>query len=408
MGKNDKKTEKGDEKSHLISIIVPVYNVMEYLPRCVASLRNQTYPELEILLVDDGSTDGTGELCDRLGEEDPRIRVFHKKNGGTSTARNLGIREAKGEYLGFVDSDDYVDADMYERLEGAIRKYGFRAAQVGRDELDAEGKALPDICVPPQEVGIIGEKDFLRELLMHRGDCSFCTKLIRRDCFRGLEFPEGKLNEDFRLLVEMLPVMGPLVSLPGHAYHVCYRLGSNTRKENRETFSRVYWDCVENADLVLELVKGRYLEGNAQSAGSAPGQWNESTAERSNESTLKWSEEKGNAPELPEERAAGWPNESTLKWSEAEEALREQTWKDLETAAYRFGVFQRLEYLLHIPISQMTRENGQYRQVVRWLRRHLWKALRNPYLTVKNKVYHVLFAAVPRGVRKAHAQIRRL
>ena len=234
----------------LISIIVPVYNVKEYLPRCVKSLRQQTYGNLEILLVDDGSADGTGALCDRLAAEDARIRVFHRQNGGTSAARNTGIREARGTYLGFVDSDDYVDADMYEKLMRAIRKYGVKAAQIGRDELDTQGNVFPDICVPPQEAGIISPKDFLLELLMHRGDCSFCTKLIAKECFAGCGFPEGKLNEDFRLLVEMLPRIGALVSLPGHAYHVCYRPESNTRKENKEAFSRVYADSVENADMV--------------------------------------------------------------------------------------------------------------------------------------------------------------
>lgn len=331
----------------LISVIVPVYNVKDYLPRCVDTLRKQTYGRLEILLVDDGSTDGTSELCDRFADEDARIRVFHKPNGGTSTARNLGIRSARGEYLGFVDSDDYVDADMYERLMGAIVKYGTKAAQVGRDELDAQGNALPDICIPPQEAGILSEKDFLRELLMHRGDCSFCTKLIRRDCFMGHEFPEGALNEDFRLLVEILRQMGPLVSLPGHAYHVCYRLGSNTRKADKDVFPRVYGDCVDNADLVMELVKRGY-----PGAGS------------------------------------------------------EQLDRDLTAVAFRFGVFQRLEYLLHIPIAQMIPGEEQYAEVVRWMRRNVWKSITNPYLTVKNKVYHLLFAIAPRGIRVLHRRMR--
>ena len=124
------------EAKPLISVIVPVYNILEYLPRCVESLCRQTYPNLEILLVDDGSTDGTGQLCDKLGEADARIRVFHKENGGSSSARNLGIAKAKGRYLGFVDSDDYVDSRMYELLEAAIEKYQVKAAQVGRDEID--------------------------------------------------------------------------------------------------------------------------------------------------------------------------------------------------------------------------------------------------------------------------------
>lgn len=101
--------EVRDMKKIKISIIVPVYNILEYLPRCVHSLTAQTYRNLEILLVDDGSTDGTEKLCDSLAKEDERIRVFHKKNGGSSSARNLGIREALGSFLGFVDSDDYVE-----------------------------------------------------------------------------------------------------------------------------------------------------------------------------------------------------------------------------------------------------------------------------------------------------------
>ena len=100
----------------LISVIVPVYNTKDYLVRCVDSICAQTYRNLELLLVDDGSTDGTGRLCEELAEKDSRIRVFHQENGGSSSARNLGIRNAAGGYLGFVDSDDYIEPDMYEKL----------------------------------------------------------------------------------------------------------------------------------------------------------------------------------------------------------------------------------------------------------------------------------------------------
>ena len=129
----------------LISVIVPVYNREMYLERCVRSIMNQTYQNLEILLVDDGSTDGSGEICERLAKEDKRIRVFHKENGGSSSARNLGIREAKGEYLGFIDSDDYIELDMYELLSVAVVKYKVTMAQVSRDEVDEEGNRMPDI-----------------------------------------------------------------------------------------------------------------------------------------------------------------------------------------------------------------------------------------------------------------------
>lgn len=328
------------EQTPLISVIVPVYNIMDYLPRCVRSITAQTWQNIEIILVDDGSTDGTGQLCDNLAGEDDRIRVFHKPNGGSSSARNLGISQAGGEYFGFVDSDDYIEPDMYERLIKAALEKDAAMVQVGRDEVDEQGKALPDICIPPGKTEEISNTDFMRELLMHRGDCSFCTKLVRRDCLSEERFPLGVLNEDFHLLIRLLPHTKSVISLPGYAYHVFYRIGSNTRKESRENFSRVYGDCVDNADLAQELVKERY-------------------------------------PEL-----AG--------------------------TALRFGVFQRLEYLLHIPVSQMRKDNKQYREIVGWLRRNWLKGMRNAELTRKNKVYHTLFAVAPKGIRVVHKKLKRL
>jgi len=330
----------------LISVIIPVYNIKEYLERCVSSVRNQTYSNLEIILVDDGSTDGTSALCDELAAQDERIRVFHKENGGSSSARNLGIANAKGEYLGFVDSDDYVSEEMYEVLMQAVLEYNVKIAQVGRDEIDAEGNMLPNICEPPKEKEFISSKDFFRELLMHRGDCSFCTKLVSAKLFAKRKFPPGELNEDFKLLIQMLQETEGVVSLPGQMYHVFYRIGSNTRKKDKNDFSRVYGDCVVNADLAAEIV-------------------------------------------------------TTM------EGLEEAQRKDLGKVAIRFGLFQRLEYLLHIPISQMQSENVQYKEIVRFVRRSFFKALCNPYLTKKNKVYLALFALAPKGIRVVHRGLRR-
>lgn len=322
----------------LISVIIPVYNVMEYLPRCVETVCGQTYRNLEILLVDDGSTDGTGKLCDTLAGKDPRIRVFHKQNGGSSSARNLGIREAKGAYLGFVDSDDYISPGMYESLLRGIRKYQASVAQTGRDEIGENGERYPDICVPPQAETVIRTEDFLRELLMHRGDCSFCTKLVSRELFEAGLFPEGVLNEDFGLLIRMLLRIDRIVSLPEQTYHVFYRMESNTRRTDREDFSRVFGDSVDNADLAAEIVGREYPQ--------------------------------------------------------------------LRAVALRFGMFQRLEYLLHIPVSQMKRENAQYRQIVTFVRKHWPQAMGNRYLTAKNKVYLTLFAVAPRGIRALHRKLR--
>lgn len=336
-------------EQELISIIVPVYNTKEYLPKCVQSLVEQTYRNLEILLVDDGSTDETGALCDKLALTDDRIRVIHKENGGSSSARNVGISQAAGSFLGFVDSDDYVDADMYERLYGAILAFGVNIAQVGRDEITPEGEVMPDICKPADETEVISAAHFMEELLMHRGDCSFCTKLIRRNLFfeGGIEhaaehnaFPVGVLNEDFHLLLYMLLRSGPVVSLPGHTYHVVYRVGSNSRKASANEFSRVFADNVDNADLAAKLVEEHY-------------------------------------PELSE-------------------------------VVFRFGIFQRIDYMLHIPISQMRRDHETYRAIVTYLRRNWLRSMKNPVLTTKNKLYHTLFAVCPKGIRRLHRLIRKL
>ena len=116
------------EQTELISIIIAAYNIEEYIERGVESVRNQTYGNLDIIVVDDGSTDSTGAVCDRLAAKDARIRVIHKKNGGLSDARNVGIAAAKGGYIGFVDGDDWIDPDMYEKMLGAMKEQNAEAA----------------------------------------------------------------------------------------------------------------------------------------------------------------------------------------------------------------------------------------------------------------------------------------
>lgn len=327
-------------KQPLISIIIPIYNIMDCLEKCVDSCINQTYQNIEILMVDDGSTDATGELCDKLREKDNRIRVFHKKNGGSSSARNLGIDQAKGEYLGFVDSDDFISPTMYEELVNAVLEYGVPIAQVSRDEIDDKGNKLPDVCTPPEKAFLCTSDEFMKELLMHRGDCSFCTKLIKKDLFIGNRFPEGKLNEDFYLLLQMLKDVKGIYILPGQLYHVFYRIGSNTRKKDKNEFSRVFMDIVENADAAQKIV--------------------------------------------------------------------DKCYPDLKGVCIRFGLFQRLDYMLHIPVGQMNSKNEFYVQVKKYLREHLKDTITNPYLTKKNKIYLMLLTVAPKMVRVLHQKVKKL
>ncbi len=328
------------QKEPLISIIIPVYNILDCLEKCVNSCRNQTYQNLEILLIDDGSTDGTSELCDKLKEKDSRIRVYHKQNGGTSSARNLGIELAKGDYLGFVDSDDFISTEMYETLLNAIRQQKALVAQVSRDEIDDRGSKLPDVCIPPKEAYFCKTKDFLKELLLHKGDCSFCTKLFAKEVIKGKKFPEGKLNEDFYLILNILQEIDGIYILPQQYYHVFYRLGSNTRKEDKNQFSRVFTDIVENADWAEKIVQKYY--------------------------------------------------------------------PDLQEVCIRFGLVQRLDYLLHIPVPRMTKDNQFYQKVKKYLRHHRWDMIKNIYLTPKNKIYLLLLSVAPKKIRQLHKLYREI
>ncbi len=327
-------------ESKKISVIVPVYNSIDCLEKCVRSLCAQTYADLEILLIDDGSTDGTAALVEELAKLDSRIRIHHKENGGASSARNAGIALATGDYLAFADSDDYLEPYVYEELQRALATGAYPVAQISRDEVDEDGKRLPDVCTPPEKEWFCDTETFLKELLLHRGDCSFCTKLFPREIFGAHRFPEGELNEDFRLLVEILQEIAGIVILPKQGYHVVARKTSTTRTRTKDSFSRVFTDIVENADRMQALVDEKY------------------------------------------------PN--------------------LHAYAVRFNLYQRLDYLLHVPISQMRADNAFYRSVKTYLRRHVFDTVKNSYLTKKNKVYLLLFAAAPKLARQVHAEKMKL
>lgn len=193
----------------LISVIVPVYQVKEYLEECVSSLCSQTYQTMEILLIDDGSLDGSGEICDRLAKQDERIKVYHFENGGLSTARNRGMALAKGQWFAFVDSDDCVSPFYIETLYYLATKFnaqiavcdylrGQHSTGVTR-ELEAKEE-----CGLPKEVCIDSE-EMLKQWhgVRKRVETVVWNKLYRRELFFDekdiLTFPEGKIHEDVYL-----------------------------------------------------------------------------------------------------------------------------------------------------------------------------------------------------------------
>lgn len=181
-----------------ISVIVPVYKVEGYLRRCVQSILDQTFKELEVILVDDGSPDGCGAICDDFAARDSRVKVIHKENGGLSDARNAGLDAATGEYIGFVDSDDHIEPTMYEALLGALEEAEADLSICNFAFVDEENVA--DGITPPLTDEVLTRRQAL-ERLGSDGEnyVYFVTawnRLYRRRLWEGLRFPVGKLHED--------------------------------------------------------------------------------------------------------------------------------------------------------------------------------------------------------------------
>lgn len=212
----------------LISVIVPVYKVEEYLGRCVDSLLTQTYGNLEIILVDDGSPDGSGRICDDYARRDPRVRVIHKENGGLSSARNAGIDVARGEYLGFVDSDDWVDPHTYEWLLDMALEEDVKLVCAGRYDFNSwSGEQKVGLCPTKREV-ISGEELARRIFVWDNVDSAACDKLYHRSLFHNIRYPMGVVSEDLPVTYQLALNAGKAGMLDRPVYYYFHRDGSIT------------------------------------------------------------------------------------------------------------------------------------------------------------------------------------
>lgn len=216
------------DQSNLISIIVPVYKVEKYIGRCIESLCAQTYRHLEIVLVDDGSPDSSGAICDAYAQKDSRIVVIHKKNGGVSSARNAGLDVARGDYIGFVDGDDYVSTTMYERLIGLFTKYDIDISVVGFANEKENGVFQP-YCTEEGERLISGEEQLVYLLRNKLYSCSCCDKLFKRDVIGDIRLDEKITNyEDLLFLYEVMKRSRAASFDPEVGYYYCSNAGSAT------------------------------------------------------------------------------------------------------------------------------------------------------------------------------------
>lgn len=325
------------KKEQLITIIVPVYNVAKYLDKCIKGIMNQTYKNLEILLVNDGSTDESGEICHKYEKQDSRIRVIDKINGGSSSARNVGIKDAKGEYIGFLDADDWAEEGMYEALYQTAVRENATIVQVMSRDYDEAGTLLKDAYKSTGQVTYLPKEEMFRLLMLHLGDSSFCTKLIKGDFARRFLFTENRLNEDFELILRMLSEVEGVYSIEKAYYNILIRQGSNQRSGFKP---HLYEAVIDNSELALSMM--------------------------------------------------------------------EESFPTCRQEALRFYYFQRLDYLLHIPVEQMKSENIYYQKVWKEIRkgRADWKE--NTFLTTKEKRNLTILSLCPRGSKILHSLIMKI
>lgn len=212
----------------LISVIVPIYKVQDYLEECVASIAGQTYPNIEIILVDDGSPDECPQMCDAWAKKDSRIKVVHKKNGGLSSARNAGLDVANGEYICFVDSDDFICKDALQNLYNRIKEdasVGITSGLIYRYQ-DGKASCFRDGWLRSEE-RVISADDFLIATMSQKSSYTVWNKLYRRSLIGDTRFREGRNNEDTLFMYDLgrnvVNQKLTMVEIPQYVYYYRYR-----------------------------------------------------------------------------------------------------------------------------------------------------------------------------------------
>lgn len=216
----------------LISVIITMYNVQKYARQCIDSVIHQTYQNLEIILVDDGSPDSVGEICDEYAKIDDRVRVFHKKNGGISSARNYGIDVAKGEWITFVDGDDWVEPDMYESLYKTATENNVKVSACLFYE-DYKDGSREQICTSKTSI-FEGREEIFRAVVVDSALRGFAwNKLFRKDfLMEGYRFEEGKNYEDVRFTKYVILNAPSVALVKKHLYHYRQRKNSIAHTDN--------------------------------------------------------------------------------------------------------------------------------------------------------------------------------
>lgn len=237
-----------------ISIIIPVYKVEDYLKECLDSIVKQTYQNLEIILVDDGSPDKCGEICDMYAEKDSRIKVLHKKNAGVARARNDGIELATGAYISFIDSDDWIAENAYEIMHQSLKAQDADCVVGGcLTVLDKDGELVPKYT-KRRAVGCISAQEAMKGVLLNGS--AVWNRLFKREVFREIRFPLDRINDDEVVALHAYAECKKIVFLDTDTYF--YRIRQNSITTSKFSIRNMdyYYNSIEN----LAFVKNKCPE----------------------------------------------------------------------------------------------------------------------------------------------------
>lgn len=253
-----------------VSVIIPVYKVERYLEECVQSVRKQTYHNIEIILVDDGSPDRCGQMCDEYAVADDRITVIHKENGGLSSARNAGIDICKGKYISFVDSDDYISPIFIEALVTAAQKFDADVIAVNYQPTFWDGESGPQLAQSMEQVTMeaISTDTALRRLFYQKDPTGAQFKLYKRHIFQELRFPNGYLFEDLATTYKTFLASERMAFVRGSLYAYRKRMSGIVRQSFSEKkmvmipiSQQLVCDISLKAPHLLKAAKSRIFAG---------------------------------------------------------------------------------------------------------------------------------------------------
>ena len=234
----------------LVSIIVPVYNVENYLRECIDSIVAQAYRNIEVILIDDGSKDSSGKICDEYADKDNRVKVIHKENGGLSEARNSGLEIASGDWIAFVDSDDYIDSDMYEIL---LKNLNNTDADLSMCALYDVYNNTPEAQVTNKETWELSSEQAIKMVMEAKIlSVTAVNKLYRKSLFSDLKFEVGKIAEDAFIMVKLLDKCKKIVATNEKKYYYVHRENSITTQKFSTKFLNVIEAYEQNSNIILE------------------------------------------------------------------------------------------------------------------------------------------------------------